>query len=94
MGTKKILFGSIFVLALILLMPSIPAIQQYNKEFNEFDNESLDLVGRIITRGCIGILPQFYGDNITFLVLRCHYTVFTGTIEDSGIIRLRCITLP
>jgi len=28
MGRKKILFGSIFVLALILLMPSIPAVQQ------------------------------------------------------------------
>jgi len=28
MGRKKILIGSIFVLALILLMPSIPAIQQ------------------------------------------------------------------
>ena len=28
MGSKRILFGSIFVLALMLLMPSIPAIQQ------------------------------------------------------------------
>ena len=47
---KKILFGSIFVLALILLMPSIPAIQ--NKTIEDIsDNIIRDKIKNLIIKG-------------------------------------------
>jgi len=45
MGRKKILIGSIFVLTLILLMPSIPAIQQKTIEdstYSHFAKNKID----------------------------------------------------
>ena len=73
---KKILFGGIFVLALILLMPSIPAIQQKtveDKVYNDFiaNLKDSDLEKFELLNGTIEFPIVFYVIN---LILIFRYT--------------------
>jgi len=53
---KKILIGSIIAVVLLLLMPSIPAIQQNTIE-NEVYNKSIEQIEEIKTKDAKEIMP-------------------------------------
>ena len=101
MGRKKILIGSIFVLALILLMPSIPAIEQKtieDKAYSDFIEKIKDVDLEDISDIEWNIFPRLMqllwdifdlrfdrGDILMMIV----YVIFQATYHEALIIYYR-----